>query len=59
MIDKAQEFLSGKKSYLLMASGALAALVAFANGEDPLQCLQLALGSLGIGALRAGVAKAE
>jgi hypothetical protein len=59
MIDEAQEFLSGKKSYLLMAAGVIAALIAFSNGQEPLECLQLAIGSLGIGALRAGVAKAE
>ena len=58
MIDKIQTMLSNKKTYLVMIAGITAALAGLATGElTPAQAISGILGSLGLGTLRAGIAK--
>jgi NAD/NADP transhydrogenase alpha subunit len=52
------DFLSGYKTYVVGAAIVLTALGAFLSGDMTLaQAVQAALTGLGLGALRAGVAK--
>lgn len=52
------DFLAGKKTYLVMALGILAAVVGLANGKLTLaEAATAVLGALGLGSLRAGVKK--
>ncbi len=51
-------WLSGKKTYFVAAAGIAAALAGLAGGElSVAEAVTAILGSLGLGTLRAGVAK--
>lgn len=53
-------WLSGKKTYLTVAVAVLASIAALASGEITVgEAVVAILNALGVGALRAGVAKAE
>ncbi len=52
------KWLKGKKSYLVSAGGIIAGVVLIIEGH-PAVGIQTILGALGIGALRAGIKKAE
>lgn len=55
-----QSFLQGKKSYIVMIAGVAAALAGYATGELSLgEAITAGIGSLGIGTLRAGIAKGK
>jgi hypothetical protein len=50
--------LAGKKTYLIMGAGILGSIVGLASGDLTVaECVTGVLGSLGLGTLRAGVAK--
>lgn len=60
MTTKAQEFLAGKKTYIVAAGVIVAAAVGFLLGELTLgEAIVSALTGLGLGTLRLGVKKAE
>lgn len=53
-----RDFLSGKKSYLVSASGVITALIAYANGSLSLmQTIVVILGALGLTTIRAAITK--
>lgn len=55
---KIEAFLQGKKAYLVMLSGIIAAVLGYAEGQ--LTILQMASAiwaALGLGALRSGISK--
>lgn len=55
-----KNWLSGKKTYLVMLSGIVGSLVGLAGGDLSLaETVTGILASLGLGSMRAGVAKAE
>lgn len=52
------EWLSGKKTYIVMIGVIVSAVVAFTTGEATLsEAIATALTGLGLGTLRAGVSK--
>lgn len=56
LLNKIEAFLDGKKSYLLMVSGVLTALIAFLNHTITLQELIAAIwASLSLGAVRSAI----
>lgn len=58
MLTKLKNGLEGKKTYIVAAAVVLTALGAFLNGDLTLiQAVEQALVGMGIGTLRAGVAK--
>lgn len=57
-MNQINEWLSGKKTYIVALAGILAAIAAYASGElDLAQTIQAVLASLGLSTLRAGVSK--
>jgi len=51
-------FLSGKKTYIVMIMGVLGAVASYLMGDLTLmEAFPIILGSLGLGTLRAGIAK--
>ena len=59
MLSKLEEFLKGKKTYLVMAAGVIVNGM-FAMGIIPMDYLEISntvLGFLGLGSIRAGIAK--
>ncbi len=52
------KWLKGKKAYLVAAGGVIAGIVLCIEGHV-IEGIQTILGSLGLGALRAGVKKSE
>ena len=53
------EFLSGKKTYIVAIGAVVAVAVSFLNGDLTVgEAVQATLGALGLATLRAGVTKA-
>ena len=58
IIAKIEQWLQGKKTYLVVVSALLGAVIAYLNGDLSLvQALQTIAAALGFGALRSGVSK--
>ena len=57
-MNKIQEMLAGKKTYLVMIAGVTAALAGLATGELTMaEAISGVIASLGLGTLRAGISK--
>ena len=57
MIGKIRDFLSGRKTYLLCASGIVAALIAFVNGADVSTTVKALMEALALIFIRLGISK--
>ena len=58
IIEKIEKWLQGKKTYLVIISGIIAAILAYLNGDMTLvQALSAIWVALGLGAVRSGVSK--
>lgn len=58
IITRIEQLLQGKKAYLVMVGGIIAAVVAYLNGDMSLMQMVGAIWTaLGLGALRSGIGK--